>query len=204
MIKIIPDELPSWLDSYKLLIGSIVPRPIAFVSTVSPDGVYNLAAFSFFNGVCPRPFIISFAPMFRPSNMEKKDTLRNIEATGQFVVNIVTEDIVAEMNQTSPEFPPDVDEFEVAKLTPIPSTKVIAPRVAESPIHMECELVQVLSFGDAPGAGNLVLGRVVAMHFSEAVYQNGKIDIEKLRPVARLAGDWYSRTNDRFVLNRPR
>jgi flavin reductase (DIM6/NTAB) family NADH-FMN oxidoreductase RutF len=201
-VEIVPDSLP-WRDAYKLLIGAIVPRPIAFVSTVSEDGIRNLAAFSFFNGVCPQPFVISFAPMWKGSTGGKKDTLANIEATKEFVVNIVTEDIVQKMNLTSPEFPPDVDEFEVAKLTPVDSVKVKAPRVLESPINMECKLLQVVNFGTEVGAGSLVLGEVVQMHVRDDVYFDGKIDPDMLRAVARMAGSFYATTRDRFELVRP-
>lgn len=201
-MEIVPESL-AWQDSYKLLVGAIVPRPIAFVSTVSRNGVRNLAAFSFFNGVCPKPFIISFAPMLRGSDGMKKDTLCNIEETGQFVVNVVTEDIVVAMNETAPEFSPEVDEFTVSGLTPIPSVSVLPPRVKESPIQMECEHVQTLQFGDEPGAGFLVLGKVVRMHIRDDLYYDGKIDGLKLKPVARLAGAEYAKATDRFRLIRP-
>jgi flavin reductase (DIM6/NTAB) family NADH-FMN oxidoreductase RutF len=201
-VEIVPNSLP-WRDAYKLLIGAIVPRPIAFVSTVSEDGIRNLAAFSFFNGVCPQPFVISFAPMWKGSTGGKKDTLANIEATKEFVVNIVTEDIVQKMNLTSPEFPPDVDEFDVAKLTPVDSVKVKAPRVLESPINMECKLLQVVNFGNEIGSGSLVLGEVVQMHVRDDVYFDGKIDPDMLRAVARMAGSSYATTRDRFELVRP-
>lgn len=202
-MEIVPESL-AWKDSYKLLVGSIVPRPIAFVSTVSKDGVRNLAAFSFFNGVCPRPFIISFAPMLRGSDGQKKDTLRNIEETKQFVLNVVNEDIVQAMNETAPEFPPEVDEFSVSGLTPIPSVSVTPPRVKESPIQMECELVQILQFGDEPGGGFLVLGKVLRMHIRDDLYFDGKIDGHKLKAVARLAGNEYTKTSDTFTLVRPK
>lgn len=201
-MEIVPESL-AWRDSYKLLVGAIVPRPIAFVSTESKAGIRNLAAFSFFNGVCPRPFIISFAPMLRGSDGQKKDTLRNIEETGQFVVNVVTEDIVQAMNETAPEFPPDVDEFVVSGLTAIPSVSVKPPRVKESPIQMECELYQTIQFGDEPGAGFLVLGKVLRMHIQDDLYFDGKIDGYKLKPVARMAGDEYAKATDRFHLKRP-
>ncbi|OFW75084.1 MAG: hypothetical protein A2201_13175 [Alicyclobacillus sp. RIFOXYA1_FULL_53_8] len=200
-MEISPEDL-EWRDSYKLLTGSIVPRPIGFVSTISPAGLHNLAAFSFFNGVCPRPFIVSFAPMQR-GNGEKKDTLRNIEDTGEFVINVVSEDIVVRMNETAPEFASDVDEFVVSGLTPIASSVVKPPRVLESPINMECELVQVIHFGDEPGAGSLVLGKVVRLHVRDDLYFDGKIDSWKLAPVARLAGDEYCKATDRFRLKRP-
>ncbi|KPV43646.1 hypothetical protein AN477_11445 [Alicyclobacillus ferrooxydans] len=191
-----------WQDNYKLLIGSIVPRPIAFVSTRSADGVNNLAAFSFFNGVCPKPFIVAFAPMRRGATGEKKDTLRNIEETGEFVVNVVSEALVAPMSRTNPEFGPEVDEFEVAGLTPVPSDLVSPPRVMESPIQMECKLVQVVEFGEEAGAGSLVLGHVIKMHIAPSVYRDGKIDPDALQAVGRMAGDEYARITDRFPFRR--
>ena len=202
MIERIPDEL-TWRDTYKLLVGAVVPRPIAFVSTISRTGQRNLAAFSFFNAVCPKPLIVSFAPMFRGTDGARKDTLTNIEETGQFVVNVVTEEIVAQMNLTAPEFAPEVDEFEVSGLTPVPSVVVVPPRVGESPVQMECERVEVLQFGDEQGGGFLVLGKVLRMHIADAVYQDGKIDPDALRAVGRMAGSDYTCTRDRFTLPRP-
>jgi flavin reductase (DIM6/NTAB) family NADH-FMN oxidoreductase RutF len=202
-MEINPDSL-AWRDSYKLLVGAIVPRPIAFVSTVSQDGVRNLAAFSFFNGVCPKPFIISFAPMLRGSDGQKKDTLRNIEDTKEFVVNIVTEDIVEQMNLTAPEYEPNIDEFSVSGLTPSASRVVRPPRVAESPIQLECKLVDILTFGETVGAGSLVLGQVVHVHVRDDVYRDGRIDVDMLRAVGRMAGHDYARTRDRFALERPK
>ncbi|WP_308661150.1 flavin reductase family protein [Alicyclobacillus sp. SP_1] len=193
----------SWIENYKLLIGSIVPRPIAFVSTESREGIRNLAAFSFFNGVCPKPFIISFAPMFKTANGGPKDTLKNIEETDEFVVNIVSESIVEQMNRTAPEYDFEVDEFDVAKLTPIASVVVKPPRVAESKIQMECKKVNILKFGSGAGAGALVLGEVVRMHVEDSVYREGKIILEELAPVARMAGDTYARATDLFELKRP-
>ncbi|MCL6599094.1 MAG: flavin reductase family protein [Alicyclobacillus macrosporangiidus] len=200
-MELSPDAL-AWQDSYKLLVGCVVPRPIAFVSTQSRDGVRNLAAFSFFNGVCPKPFIISFAPMFRGDGA-KKDTLRNIEETGQFVVNVVSDELVQQMNLTSPEYPPEVDEFAVAGLTPVPSRVVAPPRVAESPIQMECERVQILQFGDGPGGGFLVLGRVVHLHVRDDLWAGDRIDGSRWLPVGRMAGNEYTRASDRFRLKRP-
>ncbi|WDL98041.1 flavin reductase family protein [Alicyclobacillus sp. ALC3] len=197
-------QTQSWTDNYKLLVGTIVPRPIAFVSTVSAEGVRNLAAFSFFNGVCPKPFIVSFAPMRRMDG-GKKDTVRNIEETGEFVINVVSEEMAKPMNSTSPtpEFDPDVDEWVVSGLTPEPSTLVTPSRVAESPVQMECKLVQVIDFGPAEaGAGSIVLGEVVRMHLREDVYQNGHVDPDLLRPIARMAGNDYARVTDRFQMAR--
>lgn len=192
----------TWQESYKLLVGSIVPRPIALVSTVSASGVQNLAAFSFFTAVCARPLTIAFSSTRRNSG-EKKDTLRNIEDTRQFVVNVVTEDIVEAVNQTAPEFSPEVDEFAISGLTPVTSVCVAPPRVAESPIQMECDLVETVTLGELPGGGSLVIGRVVQLHVRDDLYVDGKIDPNQLRAVARMAGDEYCRTSQRFQLPIP-
>ncbi|MCH5586148.1 flavin reductase family protein [Shimazuella sp. AN120528] len=202
-MEIIPDNL-HWKDSYKLYTGSIMPRPIALVSTISKEGIPNLAPFSSFSGVSPHPFIISFAPMFRPEDGTKKDTLQNIEATRQFVVNTVTEDIVLQMNETSAEFSSEIDEFQVSGLTPIPSSKVMPYRVKQSPIQMECELVDIVSFGQNVGSSSLVLGRVVQMHVDDSIYKDGKIDFAKMKPVGRLAGEYYTKISDLFTLKHPK
>jgi len=201
-MELTPKDL-SWRNVYKLMVGAVVPRPIAFVSTISDTGVLNLAAFSFFNAVCPQPFILSFAPMLRGEDGEKKDTLRNIERTGEFVVNAVTDRIVRPMNETAPEFPPEIDEFKVSGLTPEPSRRVRPPRVLESPVAMECKLLQIVNFGTQPGAGSLVLGEVVHMRIHDDVYEDGKILPDLLAPIGRMAGDEYIRTTDRFQLKRP-
>jgi flavin reductase (DIM6/NTAB) family NADH-FMN oxidoreductase RutF len=201
-VEIIPENL-TWKDSYKLYTGSILPRPIALVSTISKGGIPNLAPFSNFCGVCPRPFIVAFAPIIRPEDGTKKDTTRNIEETGQFVINIVTEDIVTKVNETSIEFAPDIDEFQETGLTPIPSSKVMPYRVKESPIQMECVLENMLAFGEGAGSSNLVIGRVVQIHIEDALYKDGKIDLVNLKPVGRLSGEYYAKMSDLFTLKRP-
>ncbi|MGG3837824.1 flavin reductase family protein [Paenibacillus thiaminolyticus] len=201
-MNIAPHEL-YWRDAYKLMIGSILPRPIAFVSTIDPNGTANLAPFSFFTAICAEPLLICFAPMRRGTDGRKKDTLVNIEATGEFVVNIVGERIVEPMNETAAEFDPEVDEFQAAGLTPIPSQLIRPYRVQESAIHMECVLHDILHFGDQPGAGSLVIGKVVLMHISDELYADGKIDMEKLLPIGRMAGHVYTRAvSDTFMLER--
>lgn len=201
-MEIIPENL-TWKDSYKLYTGSILPRPIALVSTISKGGIPNLAPFSNFCGVCPWPFIVAFAPIIRPKDGTKKDTTRNIEETGQFVVNIVTEDIVTKVNETSIEFAPDLDEFQETGLTPILSSKVMPYRVKESPIQMECVLENILAFGEGAGSSNLIIGRVVQMHIEDALYKDGKIDLANLKPVGRLSGDYYAKMSNLFTLKRP-
>jgi len=191
-------------EAYKLLIGTIVPRPIAWVSTVSPDGVTNLAPFSFFNGVCSNPPSLLFCPV-NHSDGREKDTLSNIRATKQFVVNIATEDLAMQVNQSSADYPSGVSEFKEVGLTPAVSIKVKAPRVAESPASFECELIQIVSVGPGgAGSGHVVIGKILYAHFDDRVYQNGKILVQELRPIARLGGPSYCPVRDIFDLPRPK
>ena len=190
--------------AYKLMIGSIVPRPIAFVSTINKKGQTNLAPFSFFNGVCPHPPTLIFCPANRPTDGSKKDTLINIEKTKEFVVNIATEDIAERMNQCSGEYPYGESEFAISGLTPEPSQKVKAPGVKESPIRMECELNQVIHIGEGPGSGHIVIGTIVLYHVADFLLFDGKIDTQKLKPIGRLAGTEYCRTHDIFEMIRPK
>jgi flavin reductase (DIM6/NTAB) family NADH-FMN oxidoreductase RutF len=191
-------------DVYKVLIGAIVPRPIAFVSTISPEGIPNLAPFSFFTAISANPPVICFCPTRKPGPEPRKDTLRNISATREFVVNIVSEEIAEQMNITSGDFAAEVDEFEAAGLTPIPSDLVKPPRVAESHVHMECKLYLTLDVSDLPGGGNLVIGQVVRLHVDDAYVDNFKIDPDKLRAIGRMGGNSYTRTMDRFDMIRPK
>jgi flavin reductase (DIM6/NTAB) family NADH-FMN oxidoreductase RutF len=191
-------------NTYKLMVGLIVPRPIAFVSTMDQAGVRNLAAFSFFTAVSANPPVIAFSPMVRGSDGQRKDTLRNIEATGEFVVNIVSENFVERMNLTSPEYPPDIDEFVVSGLTPLPSDRVRPPRVAESKASMECRLVQVVHVSPKPLGGSFVLGEVLQFHVADELFSDYRIDPDRLRPVGRMGGPTYTRTTDRFDLERPK
>lgn len=189
---------------YKLMVGAIVPRPIAFVSTRAADGTLNLAPFSFFTGVSADPPVICFSPMIRGSDGARKDTLRNVELTGEFVVNVVSEEFVRQMNICSAEFPPEVDEFQASGLTPMPSDVVKPPRVKESHISMECRLLQIVDVSAKPLGGSIVLGEVVRFHVDDALLDNYRIDPDKLRPVGRMGGPTYTRTTDRFDLERPK
>jgi len=188
---------------YKLMIGSIVPRPIAFVSTVSPNGVRNLAPFSFFNGVCSNPPIVLFSTVIRKDG-KHKDTLNNVQATKEFVVNIVSEEFAEKMNLSSADVPPDVDEFTLSGLTPIPSDCVKPPRVKESKISMECKLIQIVQFGTGPGGGHTVFGEILRFHIDDELFDNFRIDPDKLHPIGRMGGPTYTRTRDRFDLVRPK
>ncbi len=196
---------PGTLDKrglYKLNTAAIVPRPIAFVSTIGEDGIFNLAPFSAYATVSVMPSIVCFSVVSRRDG-QKKDTLRNIEFSKDFVINVVNEALAEAMNKTSPVFPSSVDEFKEAGLTPIKSDLVSAPRVAESPINMECELLQILQFGKTPNVTNLVIGEVVLFHVMDELYVDGEIQISKLKAIGRLGGDFYCRTTDMFEMKRP-
>jgi flavin reductase (DIM6/NTAB) family NADH-FMN oxidoreductase RutF len=190
-------------DIYKLMIGAIVPRPIALVSSVDEKNVRNLAPFSYFTACSSNPPVVVFCPILRPIPPRAKDTLRNILATREFVVNIVSEDFAQGMNATAAQVPPEVDEFELSGLTPIASELIKPPRVAESHVHMECRLMQTVQVSDKPGGGTLVLGEVVRFHVREDLIEDFRIDPDKLRAIGRMAGSTYARTTDRFELERP-
>lgn len=182
----------AFTDNYKFLIGSILPRPIAVVSTKNDDGTNNVAPFSFFTGLSAKPMIVAFAPLIRTSTGEKKDTVINIERTKEFVINFTTEDNSDLINATSAELPYGKDEFNHAGLTPIPSDIVNVMRVKESPIHFECKLRDIISYGDQPGAGTLITGEVVKIHIDESIYDNGRITTSAFKPMGRGAGnDWF-------------
>jgi flavin reductase (DIM6/NTAB) family NADH-FMN oxidoreductase RutF len=202
-----PAELTAQ-DNYKLLAGSVLPRPIAFVSTMDEQGVLNLAPYSFFTVASANPPIVCFCPSVREPKDglgALKDTLANIRATGEFVVNIVSEDFVEQMNQTAAQVPPWVDEFVLAGLTSLASEVVLPPRVAESRVQMECRLVQIVEASKLPMGGSIVLGEVVRFHVAgEVLAGEMRIDPDKLRAVGRMAGSAYVRTTDRFDLERPR
>ena len=188
-------------DVYKILIGSVVPRPIGFVSSISPTGERNLAPFSFFNAVCGDPPMIFFSV----SNREpRKDTYLNVKAAGEFVVNIVSEEIAEKMNLTSGDYPYGADEFQIAELTPAPSDLVRPPRVLESHVNMECKVRHMIELSDRPAGATMIVGEVIRFHVDDAIVNNFRVDAEKLRAVARMGGNDYSRTRDRFELIRPK
>lgn len=194
------------------MTGIIVPRPIALVSTMDRDGVCNLAPFSFFCGVGSNPPTVLFCPTLRAATIRspgarpdgRKDTLRNVEETGEFVINVVNEAQAAQANTAAAEVPPDVDEFELAALNRIPSAAVRPPRVCGSPAQMECRLLQVVYTGHEPGAGVIVLGEVVHFHVREDLVEDFRIDPAGLAAVGRMAGNTWVRTRERFELIRPR
>ena len=191
-------------DIYKLMTGAIVPRPIAWVSTVDADGQPNLAPFSYFNAVCPQPPTVMFCSGVRGADSGRKDTHHNIVATGEFVINFVTDDLAEAMNITATEVPPDVDEFALAGLTAAPGVTVNVPHVAETPIYFECKLRDIITISDQPGGGHIILGTVTHMHFDDAVYRDGNyVDFAAYKPVGRMTGSGYIHSSDYFELHRP-
>ena len=203
MLRFCPAE-DSPANIYKLMIGVIVPRPIAFVSSLDEHGVRNLAPFSYFTGCSTNPPVVCFVSAVRSGPLPAKDTLRNVLATKEFVVNMVSEDFAEKMNLTSAEVAPDVDEFALSGLTPLPSELVSPPCVAESLVHMECRLRQVLHISDKPGGGSLVLGDVLRFHIDGSIIDGHKVDPDKLNAIGRMAGPTYVRTHDRFDMVRPK
>lgn len=186
------DTQEDFSRNYKFLIGAILPRPIAVVSTRNENGTNNLAPFSFFNGFSAKPMIVGFAPIRKPNTGEKKDTLINIEREKEFVVNFVTEETADQINLCATELAHGEDEFSFANLTPLESELVAAKRLKESPIQFECKLRDIVSYGDTPGAGTLITGEVIRIHVDEKVYDNGRIITANWKPMGRGAGnDWF-------------
>ncbi len=191
------------LTAYRTLIDVVTPRPIAWVTTVDAEGRVNLAPFSFYNAVGSNPPVVVFSPG-RKRDGSRKDTLQNVEATREFVVNAAVADLAAQVNLSSAELPHGESEVELTGLTLLPSVHVRPPRLAESPVHLECVVLQVLSLGDGPGAANLVIGEVVLFHVADAVLDGrGRVDPRKLRAIGRLGGDSYCHTTDVFEMKRP-
>jgi flavin reductase (DIM6/NTAB) family NADH-FMN oxidoreductase RutF len=187
---------------YKLLSGAVIPRPIGWISSISADGLVNLAPFSFFNAIGDDPPHVMFSTV--RTNDRNKDTLNNVLETKQFVVNMVTEEVVAQMNETANVVPHHINEFELAGLTEVPSTIVKPPRVKESPVQFECELVHHYALENAKfGGAVLMVGRIVMFHFDESVLlDNYKINMETYRPIARLAGANYAKLGEVFSIKR--
>ena len=197
---------------YKLMTGISVPRPVALVSTVDRNGAHNLAPFSFFSGVGSNPPTVLFCPAIRAQarlNADgqrevRKDTLRNVEETGEFVINVVSDAIAAAANATAAEVGPEVDEFGLSGLTPQPSDLVRPARVAESPAQMECKLLQVIYTSREPGGGVIVLGEIVRFHVRKSLVEDFRVDPAGLDAVGRMAGNTWARTRDRIELIRPK
>jgi flavin reductase (DIM6/NTAB) family NADH-FMN oxidoreductase RutF len=202
-------DLP-YLDFYNILISSVVPRPIAWVSTLSAVGQPNLAPFSFFNAVSTKPPLLAFAPARRPpenasgTEGEPKDTLRNIRDTKEFVISTVTYELAETMNLTAGDYDAEVNEFELAKIESAPSRIVRPRRVAKSPVSFECKLRQILDFSPAPDGGSLVIGEIVSIHIEDEYLKEGRIDRNSLDLIGRMGGMQYTRTTQRFEMIRPK
>ncbi len=201
-MKVDPSEL-SRQERHMLMGSVVVPRPIALVSTVSSDGILNLAPYALFSLVCYHPIpIVAFTPM-RRLGVSKKDTLVNIEETKEFVINVVTEEIAEKMNLTSKVFPPEVDEFKISGLTPVPSDLIQVPRVSESPVNMECRLSEIVEFGKPHITGEMILGEVLRVHIREDLYRDGIVDSLSLGAIGRMGWAYYTRTRDLFEMKAP-
>ncbi|MCM3585164.1 flavin reductase family protein [Mesobacillus maritimus] len=186
-------------ENYKLLTGSIIPRPIAFVTSVSKAGVVNGAPFSYFNIVSANPPMISLS--IQRTNGQQKDTARNITDMKEFVVHIVDEKNVNMVNETAASLPPDQSEVEMANFSTIPSKKVSVPGVEEAKVRMECVLEHALEIGNGT---DFIIGRIVQFHIEEDIYNQGRIDAKGLAAVSRLAGNDYAKIGEVFTIKRPR
>ncbi|MBP0726662.1 flavin reductase family protein [Bacillus sp. RG28] len=201
MISIDPGSL-SERENYKLLIGSIIPRPIAFVTTISKDGVLNGAPFSYFNIVSSDPPMISLA--IQRSSGKQKDTARNIMESKEFVVHIVDEQNVEKINKTAANLPPEESEVELVNLTQVTSMKISVPGVKEAKIRMECSLEHSIELGgSASPTCDLIIGKVEQFHIENEIYESGRIDPRELAAVSRLAGNNYAKIGEIFEINRP-
>lgn len=193
------------MELHNLLGSTISPLPIAFISTIGENGVYNAAPFSFVAPVCSKPAIICVS--FGLWEGKKKDTLRNIEFAHDFVINVVDEALVGKAVQASFNYPSDVDEIKEVGLTAVKSDRVKSPRIAESKVSLECKLVQKLDmleeFRDGPGLKSIVFGEVVLAHIKDEVWVDGKVDSSRLGVIGRLGADLYCRTGDTFVIKHP-
>ena len=193
-------------DSYHLMISGIVPRPIAFVSSLSKNKEVNLAPYSFFNGFGANPPIVGFSPALSGRTGEPKDTLLNIQETKEFTISITNSDMVGQVSLSSCEYERSIDEFKKAGLTKQKSSVVKPPFVKESPFVMECKLHDIIYLGNKPASGNLILGEIVRFHVSDKVLDdNDRVDPILLDAVSRMGGAWYSKSNKGlFEFKKPR
>jgi flavin reductase (DIM6/NTAB) family NADH-FMN oxidoreductase RutF len=185
--------------AHQLLKGCVAPRPIAWISTIGENGVVNAAPFSCFTFVATEPPMLCFSVELRRG--QKKDTLRNVEHTRDFVVNLVSEELARAMNATAQDFPPEVGELAQVGLTSAPSERVRAPRIAEAPVSLECRVTQILELGRS--RHSLVIGEVWLAHVRDDLYRDGTVDLQRLRPLGRLAGNQYGKLGEIFELARP-
>jgi flavin reductase (DIM6/NTAB) family NADH-FMN oxidoreductase RutF len=194
----------SVVSVYQMLVGLVTPRPIAWVTTCSPEGLVNLAPFSFFNVFGANPPIVAFSPT-RKRDGTKKDTLINIERTREFVIHGSSEKHASQINASSTPLPPDQSELEWLQLQTTPSKHVRPPRILEAPYALECKLLEIRAYGDGPIATNLVIGEVLAMHVADEILgADGLPDPRQVRAIARLGGEFWCRTQDLFEMPRPK
>jgi flavin reductase (DIM6/NTAB) family NADH-FMN oxidoreductase RutF len=192
-----------WIALYRLCIGFVNPRPIALVSTISPDGRHNLAPFSFYNMISANPPVVVFGPSIRRTRL-RKDTFVNIEATGEFAIATVTAEIARQMVQCGADLPYGESEFEFSGLTPVAATKIKPPIVKEAKVSIECTLRQIITTGEEPGSGCITFGNVVAIQVDDQVLdEKGLIDPHKLRTVGRLGGQWYCNVDQPYEMDVP-
>lgn len=197
-----PAEM-SRADAHRLLLHCVAPRPIAFVSTLSLEGVPNLAPFSYFMAGGANPLSAAISPLTdREGN--PKDTLRNIQATGEYVINVVTWPLRDRMNVASAEFPAGVSEFQEAGFSAASSVKVQPSRVRECPLAIECKLYDIVAHGDGPLSANYVIGEVVYFHVAQSLMPDGVLNPRLVDYVARMGGDWYARANAPAMFEMPR
>lgn len=200
-MKSIDPEILSERDNYKFLVGSIIPRPIAFVTTLSEEGILNGAPFSYFNIVTSNPPMVSVS--VQRINGRPKDTAVNAAHKKAFVVHIADESYIKALNQTAASLPPDESEVEASGLTPVKSEKIDVPGIKEAKIRMECLLEKTIPLGENEASCDLLIGRVVHYHISEELYENGRIHADRLQPVSRLAGSYYAKLGEMFSIERP-
>lgn len=193
----------SVLEVYHALVGTVVPRPIAWVTTLNASGVVNLAPFSFFNTFGANPPVVVFSPTLRRDGT-KKDTLRNLEQLGEFVLNSAIEPLAEKVNLSSKELAPEESEVTLTGLKTIPAMRVRPPRIAESPVHLEGVVRQIIPIGSGPISANLVIGEIVHIHIEDGILDShGRVDPRRLRAIARLGGDYFCRSADLFEMPRP-
>jgi flavin reductase (DIM6/NTAB) family NADH-FMN oxidoreductase RutF len=196
-----PEDLKQQ-DRYKLMIGTILPRPIAWVSTIDPEGNVNVAPFSFFTVGATDPMTVIFCPQTHSGTSRKKDTLRNIERVPEFVINLTNESTAEQMNMTATVLPYGQSEFEWAGITPVPSETVRVPRVKEAPVAFECVLQQIVAINEGIGGGSAVFGEVTYIHIRDDIYVDGYVLLDEFKPIGRLAGSSYTRVTDIFNMER--
>ena len=199
-INVGPDNI---VEVYQKLVDIVTPRPIAWVTTIDEENRVNLAPFSFFNAFGSNPAVVGFAPGLRRDG-SKKDTLRNVEAIGEFVVHTAIASLAEAMNLSSKEVPHEESEIDLTGLHLRPSTRVRPPRLVEAPVAMECKVLQILNLGQGPLGTNLVLGQILVIHVDdELLTERGRVDPRKLQTIGRMGADYYCRTSDLFEMKRP-